>query len=137
MEVWKLKACPKCQGALLIDADEYGRFFSCLNCGWAKDLSQGTQLPRSRTDDDTDRPGVADGCNISPSCFTCPLSDCLWEHPTARQAYIKDRQTLAVFNNYRHLGIAEAARAAAQQSQITERSVYRMLKRTTTKEEAA
>jgi hypothetical protein len=133
MEVWKLNACPKCGGALFIDNDTYGRYLTCANCGWSKDLSEGAQLPRSRIDDDTDRPGVADGCNISPSCFTCPLQECMWEHPTARKAYLTDQKTLEVFKQYQRLGTAQAAAVTAQALQLSTRGVYRMLKRQATR----
>jgi DNA-directed RNA polymerase subunit M/transcription elongation factor TFIIS len=138
LEVYQLKACPKCKGAIFIDRDDYGKYLSCVNCGWSKDLAESSQLPRSRIDEEADRPSTPDGCNISPSCFECPLPDCKWDSPNARYAYLKDLKTLAVFQSYQHLGVAHAALATATQLHTTERSIYRMLKRTaTTKEEAA
>ena len=35
-----LKSCPKCLGATVTDRDRYGRFVSCLNCGWLRDLNE-------------------------------------------------------------------------------------------------
>jgi len=34
----KLKGCPKCQGALNLASDMYGRYISCLQCGFSRDL---------------------------------------------------------------------------------------------------
>jgi hypothetical protein len=137
MELWKLNSCPKCKGALFIDRDNYGEYLTCSSCGWCKDLAESSQLPGFKLDEDSDRPGVADGCNVSPSCFTCPLPDCRWEAPTARIAYLKDQKTLEVFRHHQHLGTAQAARLTAEQLQTTDRSVYRMLKRLADNEEEA
>lgn len=29
-----LKACPRCRGDVVLDRDEYGRYTSCLACGY-------------------------------------------------------------------------------------------------------
>jgi hypothetical protein len=36
--VW-LKACTKCKGDLFLDEDHYGKYKSCIQCGYIKDLS--------------------------------------------------------------------------------------------------
>lgn len=33
-----LKGCPRCQGALYLAADMYGRYVNCLQCGFTRDL---------------------------------------------------------------------------------------------------
>ena len=33
-----LKGCPRCQGALYLAADMYGKYVNCLQCGFTKDL---------------------------------------------------------------------------------------------------
>jgi uncharacterized protein YbaR (Trm112 family) len=38
--VW-LKACPKCKGDLFLDEDHYGKYKSCIQCGYIKDLTDG------------------------------------------------------------------------------------------------
>ncbi len=35
--IW-FKACPKCQGDLCLDSDHFGKFKTCLQCGYCKDL---------------------------------------------------------------------------------------------------
>jgi hypothetical protein len=35
--VW-LKACPRCKGDLFLDGDHYGKYKSCIQCGYIKDL---------------------------------------------------------------------------------------------------
>jgi hypothetical protein len=35
--VW-LKACPRCKGDLFLDEDHYGKYKSCIQCGYIKDL---------------------------------------------------------------------------------------------------
>ena len=37
--VW-LKGCPKCKGDLFLEQDNYGKFQTCLQCGYAKDLGE-------------------------------------------------------------------------------------------------
>jgi hypothetical protein len=32
------KSCPRCQGDVYVDADAYGAFAKCLQCGFARDL---------------------------------------------------------------------------------------------------
>lgn len=34
----KFKGCPKCQGDLYLNRDTYGKYLSCLQCGYLKDL---------------------------------------------------------------------------------------------------
>ncbi len=34
----KLKACPKCHGDLYLERDQYGRYMSCLQCGYLMEL---------------------------------------------------------------------------------------------------
>ena len=36
----KLKGCPKCQGALYLASDMYGKYVNCLQCGFSKDLPE-------------------------------------------------------------------------------------------------
>ena len=33
----RLKNCPKCRGDLVFREDQYGPFFSCVQCGFIKD----------------------------------------------------------------------------------------------------
>lgn len=36
----KFKVCPKCQGDLYLSEDMFGKYFSCMQCGYLKDLDQ-------------------------------------------------------------------------------------------------
>ena len=33
-----LKACPKCNGDIILDSDIYGRYAKCLQCGSIRDI---------------------------------------------------------------------------------------------------
>lgn len=33
-----LKECPKCQGDLILDQDSYGKFKTCVQCGYLRDV---------------------------------------------------------------------------------------------------
>ena len=33
-----LKQCPRCGGDLAVKGDQYGDYFSCLQCGYAADI---------------------------------------------------------------------------------------------------
>jgi len=35
--IW-FKACPKCQGDLCLDSDHFGKYQTCVQCGYLKDL---------------------------------------------------------------------------------------------------
>jgi DNA-directed RNA polymerase subunit M/transcription elongation factor TFIIS len=129
MELLKLHGCPKCRGALFIGSDTYGQFITCSSCGWSKDLPADQPLPLHREDADADRPGLQDGCNVSRSCYSCPLEECMWEQPTARKAYVQDQKTLEIFKQCQHLGTARAAVITGAQLGLSSRGVYRALKR--------
>lgn len=34
----KFKVCPKCRGDLYLREDTFGKFLSCMQCGYLKDL---------------------------------------------------------------------------------------------------
>ncbi len=38
--VW-LKECPRCLGDLFLDQDPYGKFKTCIQCGYMRDLVEG------------------------------------------------------------------------------------------------
>ena len=38
MTMWKLKACPRCQGDLFVGRDPDGWFEQCLQCGYRKEM---------------------------------------------------------------------------------------------------
>ena len=43
-----LKACPKCHGDLSLQKDQYGRYLSCLQCGYLKELPEVSRYEKSR-----------------------------------------------------------------------------------------
>lgn len=120
--------CPKCGGATYVERDVYGIRQVCRHCGWQRDLGVGPSLSRTRIHKD-DPPEVEDGCDVSPSCFCCPLPDCLWEVPRVRQAYVKGLKTLEIFEQYKHLGTQRAADITAAKLGMSSRGVYRALQR--------
>ncbi len=36
----KFKACPKCHGDLCLGKDMFGKYLSCFQCGYLRDLAQ-------------------------------------------------------------------------------------------------
>ena len=42
----KFKACPKCKGDLYLNQDMYGKYLNCLQCGYLKDISSGSEIPQ-------------------------------------------------------------------------------------------
>jgi DNA-directed RNA polymerase subunit M/transcription elongation factor TFIIS len=44
----KLKACPKCHGDLYLERDQYGRYMSCLQCGYLTELPEISLSEQSR-----------------------------------------------------------------------------------------
>ena len=40
MQSMFFKACPKCGGDVVVDRDQHGRFFKCLQCGLLRDVAQ-------------------------------------------------------------------------------------------------
>ena len=41
----KFKECPRCQGDLYLTEDAFGRFLSCMQCGYLRDLEQPAREP--------------------------------------------------------------------------------------------
>ena len=39
MTTFRFKGCPRCGGDLYLDEDEYGKFLSCLQCGFLRDVA--------------------------------------------------------------------------------------------------
>ena len=48
--VW-LKECPRCQGDLFLDQDYYGKFKTCIQCGYMRDLAAGVAVKNPRPAD--------------------------------------------------------------------------------------
>ena len=36
----KFKVCPRCQGDLYLSEDIFGKYFSCMQCGYLKDIDK-------------------------------------------------------------------------------------------------
>ena len=36
------ESCPRCQGWVNLEADQFGESYRCWNCGWQKDLNAST-----------------------------------------------------------------------------------------------
>jgi hypothetical protein len=78
---------------------------------------------------DVEEVRVPDGCAISPSCLTCPLEDCLYESRTNPSTYLWDQTALALFEQYKGRGTAKAVAAVEDGLKVSERRIYRALKR--------
>ena len=48
LAVIKLKGCPKCQGDLYLTEDMFGKYYSCMQCGYLKDIIEPrlTSIPK-------------------------------------------------------------------------------------------
>ena len=42
----KLRACPRCKGALLVERDHHGWYEHCLQCGYQVDLKNAADVTR-------------------------------------------------------------------------------------------
>ena len=67
------------------------------------------------------------GCEVSASCFECPLPQCRWDDPYAFQRYRRQAQDAAIAQDVRVLGMAIAE--ASAKYRITERTVFRAIER--------
>ncbi len=43
-----LKTCPRCRGDLHLRSDLDGKFLSCIQCGYARDLPGKTATPKEK-----------------------------------------------------------------------------------------
>ena len=46
----KFKVCPRCQGDLYLSEDIFGKYFSCMQCGYLKDLFKPLQDSNPKSD---------------------------------------------------------------------------------------
>ena len=46
MTMWKLSACPRCQGDLFVDKDSDGWFEQCLQCGHRREMRPIAEIKR-------------------------------------------------------------------------------------------
>lgn len=70
------------------------------------------------------------GCKYFPSCLNCPLPECLYDNPDALADYrLQQRRErdLIVAAIIRNEGLT--TREAAVRFQVTDRSIYRILRR--------
>ena len=51
-----LKACPKCRGDLTMNRDEYGKFVSCLQCGFMREIGVAAPVAEPSADRRRGRP---------------------------------------------------------------------------------
>ena len=58
MEMIRFKACPKCGGDLYVNKDIHGDFLNCLQCGYLKDLTEETEIPRQSVPIEKERPAA-------------------------------------------------------------------------------
>ena len=68
-----------------------------------------------------------DGCELAPSCLSCPFARCLYDEPGGRHRFTKelrDKEILRLFTVEKQ-GVAELAATFA----ISQRTVQRALKR--------
>ena len=42
----KFKGCPRCGGDLLLADDVFGKYLSCLQCGFLRDVAERREEPR-------------------------------------------------------------------------------------------
>ncbi len=47
----KLHGCKKCQGALILDKDEFGWFEECIQCGYTRDIPLDIPFNTPETED--------------------------------------------------------------------------------------
>lgn len=68
-----------------------------------------------------------DGCELAPSCLSCPFASCLYDEPGGRPRFtrrLRDSEILRLFADGKH-GVAELAAIFA----VSQRTVQRALRR--------
>ena len=49
-----LKGCPRCDGDLMEQDDQYGQYLRCMQCGWCKDILPPSSLRTEAEEVDED-----------------------------------------------------------------------------------
>ena len=66
------------------------------------------------------------GCDVSPSCFTCPLPQCKYDDPVAYQAYLQRQRDLKLVAMYEE---GDPVHKVATRGGVSPRTVHRALER--------
>jgi len=69
----KLHACKKCQGALILDKDEFGWYEECIQCGFTRDIPLVTSADKSLAEEIIPVPVVIDNGKLAE----------MWKHDKA------------------------------------------------------
>ena len=48
MAWWNLKSCPRCDGDMFVDKEEYGWYEDCIQCGYRRDLIDMVELEQQQ-----------------------------------------------------------------------------------------
>ena len=67
------------------------------------------------------------GCEVSPSCLTCPLPQCKYDDPVWFQKYRRMSRDLKVWNTMQGEGLT--ADQAAERFSVTVRTIFRIMRR--------
>ena len=92
----RIKPCPKCNGHLILQADQYGAYLQCLRCGKHIEITRGNNepwIPNPELNPDPVIPRQEpNGCDMSDSCLECPLPRCKHEDPLGyRKTKLQER----------------------------------------------
>ena len=67
------------------------------------------------------------GCEVSPSCLTCPLPQCKYDDPTWFQRHRRMARDMKVWTTMQSESLT--AEAAAQRFSVTVRTIFRITRR--------
>ena len=126
----RLKPCPKCNGCLILQVDQYGAYLQCLRCGKHIELTRGNDepwvsVPTPELNPDPVIPHEeTNGCDMADSCLECPLPRCKHEDPWGyRKTKLQERdQEYIEVINRDNLSIKEAAEKLG----VTKKTVLRV-----------
>jgi len=48
MARWKFRSCPRCDGDMIVDRDQYGWYEDCIQCGYMGDLVDIVELEQQQ-----------------------------------------------------------------------------------------
>jgi hypothetical protein len=58
MTMWKIRACPRCQGDLFVAKDMDGWFEQCLQCGYRREMRPIAEVKETKKVQPTATPGT-------------------------------------------------------------------------------
>lgn len=124
-----INACPRCRTRAVIIAEGHLQAGHCLACGWdAQEIRGRTVRKVADSRLELSHAELADGCDASPSCLTCPLSKCKYDEEKAYWERAAERRNALIAElSAQRLTRGQIRRELIERESISNRQAHRLV----------